>query len=240
MCVVYVVPQRRSIPRGTLGVPDPVSVQSSSPNYTPLDLSTSYRESHLTSWLAKARAGRQQRAAADGASTGVGSQGTRGTPATPRRPQFMSALRRKRGEADTSGASFGTSMGATSLGDLLSSSVSRLPPRPRGESDGSTGDIGNAVATEADGTSRSPLSLSQHSLWFLHKMDPSRVDYVVHFAALLEPRGVDLQALRGAIVKLVDRHAALRTTYVRLRWPCPLRCCACGRWCRCGEHAVIS
>ncbi|CAK9099421.1 Linear gramicidin synthase subunit C [Includes: ATP-dependent valine adenylase (ValA) (Valine activase), partial [Durusdinium trenchii] len=70
------------------------------------------------------------------------------------------------------------------------------------------------------------LSYNQQSLWFLHKMDPSRVDFVVHVCCELDTgsttgststRGqreeFSAQILTEALQELVDRHESLRTLY---------------------------
>ena len=57
-----------------------------------------------------------------------------------------------------------------------------------------------------------PLTYSQQSLWFAQELDPSRVDYVVHFAMRLRTRVLS-QCFRNAVQDLVDRHASFRTTY---------------------------
>jgi amino acid adenylation domain-containing protein len=57
-----------------------------------------------------------------------------------------------------------------------------------------------------------PLAHNQLSLWFLHQLDPLSPAYNVPSAVRL--RGpVDTDALRRSFQTLVDRHAALRTTF---------------------------
>ncbi len=57
-----------------------------------------------------------------------------------------------------------------------------------------------------------PLSFSQRSLWFVHQEDPASAAYSVAFQARIVS-AVDVAALRQALQALLDRHAALRTTY---------------------------
>ncbi|MBM4090487.1 MAG: amino acid adenylation domain-containing protein, partial [Planctomycetes bacterium] len=57
-----------------------------------------------------------------------------------------------------------------------------------------------------------PLSHGQQALWFLHELDPDSVAYNVVFAVRVRSP-LDLRALRNALQALVDRHAALRTTF---------------------------
>ncbi len=61
-------------------------------------------------------------------------------------------------------------------------------------------------------TSHHPVSYNQRSLWFIHKYAPDNAAYNVAFAArICSP--LDRTALRDAFQAIVDRHAALRTTY---------------------------
>ncbi|HKN82704.1 MAG TPA: condensation domain-containing protein, partial [Pyrinomonadaceae bacterium] len=57
-----------------------------------------------------------------------------------------------------------------------------------------------------------PLSYGQRALWFVYQLDPNSPAYNVMYAARI-PNGVDVQTLRFAWQALIDRHAALRTTY---------------------------
>ncbi len=57
-----------------------------------------------------------------------------------------------------------------------------------------------------------PLSFSQRSLWFVHQENPSSAAYNVAFQARVVS-AVDVAALRQALQAVLDRHAALRTTY---------------------------
>src|SRR2546429_8209542 len=57
-----------------------------------------------------------------------------------------------------------------------------------------------------------PLAYGQQSLWFLHQIAPESPAYHVAFTAQI-CSDVDVPALRRAFQALVNRHAALRTTY---------------------------
>ncbi|WP_248783809.1 non-ribosomal peptide synthetase, partial [Actinoalloteichus caeruleus] len=65
-----------------------------------------------------------------------------------------------------------------------------------------------------------PLSFAQQRLWFLHELDGASATYTVPFA--LEFSGdVDTDALHAAVLDVVDRHEALRTTFTEVdgtRW----------------------
>ncbi|MEA2604979.1 MAG: hypothetical protein QOF89_5971 [Acidobacteriota bacterium] len=57
-----------------------------------------------------------------------------------------------------------------------------------------------------------PLSRGQQSLWFLHALDPGGAAYNV--ASAVRIRGeLDVAALKASISALIERHAALRTTF---------------------------
>ena len=80
--------------------------------------------------------------------------------------------------------------GARDLADLADRLAARLAP---------------AVTTAA-------VSQGQASLWFLHQLTPDSTAHSI--AVALRMNGVlDLPAFRGSVDALVDRHAALRTTF---------------------------
>jgi|GEM_PF-192527 len=57
-----------------------------------------------------------------------------------------------------------------------------------------------------------PLSFGQERLWLLHRLDPASVAYNMPF--FLRLRGLlDVEALRGALAAMVERHESLRTTF---------------------------
>ncbi|WP_438016891.1 amino acid adenylation domain-containing protein [Sorangium sp. So ce315] len=68
-----------------------------------------------------------------------------------------------------------------------------------------------APATADTGRVR-PLSHGQRALWFLHELAPASTAYHVARAVRITSR-LDVEALRRALQALVDRHAALRTTF---------------------------
>jgi len=57
-----------------------------------------------------------------------------------------------------------------------------------------------------------PLSPGQRALWFMQQMVPGTVAYNLVYAARI-PMELDILAFRRAMQGLVDRHAALRTTF---------------------------
>ncbi|HET9281329.1 MAG TPA: amino acid adenylation domain-containing protein [Candidatus Angelobacter sp.] len=57
-----------------------------------------------------------------------------------------------------------------------------------------------------------PLSYGQQALWFVHQLDRSSAAYNVHIAFRIYSR-LDVDALRSAFQKIVDRHAPLRSTF---------------------------
>src|SRR5688572_14409747 len=58
----------------------------------------------------------------------------------------------------------------------------------------------------------SPLSHGQRALWFVYQLDPDSPAYNILYTAHLRV-DVDRPALERALQQLIDRHAALRTTY---------------------------
>ena len=57
-----------------------------------------------------------------------------------------------------------------------------------------------------------PLSYNQQGIWFLYQLAPENSVYNVNFAARIRAE-IDIPALRRTFQVLVDRHAALRTTF---------------------------
>jgi amino acid adenylation domain-containing protein/non-ribosomal peptide synthase protein (TIGR01720 family) len=57
-----------------------------------------------------------------------------------------------------------------------------------------------------------PLSYGQQALWFVHQLDRSSAAYNVHIAFRIHSP-LDIDALRSAFQKIVDRHAPLRSTF---------------------------
>ncbi|HJP91738.1 MAG TPA: amino acid adenylation domain-containing protein [Pyrinomonadaceae bacterium] len=92
-------------------------------------------------------------------------------------------------------------LGDESVDELAAELVAQL------ETQSSTIDIDSAVNTD-----EYPLSYGQRALWFVYQLDPTSPAYNVMYAART-PEGADVQTLRLAWQALIDRHAALRTTY---------------------------
>src|SRR6185503_19706695 len=61
-----------------------------------------------------------------------------------------------------------------------------------------------------------PLSYGQQALWFLQKLTPQSAAYNVILAAQANSV-IDVSALHRAFQKLIDRHAALRTTFPAIK-----------------------
>src|SRR5690348_8676774 len=57
-----------------------------------------------------------------------------------------------------------------------------------------------------------PLSHGQTALWLLHRQAPTSAAYNTAFAVRVQSR-IDEAALRAALQSVVQRHAALRTTF---------------------------
>ncbi|HEX6288568.1 MAG TPA: amino acid adenylation domain-containing protein, partial [Herpetosiphonaceae bacterium] len=60
-----------------------------------------------------------------------------------------------------------------------------------------------------------PLSIGQRALWFLHQLTPTSAAYNLSSAMRIRGR-LDIPTLRRTLEKLVERHAALRTSFVVL------------------------
>lgn len=59
------------------------------------------------------------------------------------------------------------------------------------------------------------LSFNQRSLWFLHKLQPNRVDYTVFFALVIDD-AAHVDTLKRTVEALMMRHDSLRTTYTEI------------------------
>jgi amino acid adenylation domain-containing protein len=80
------------------------------------------------------------------------------------------------------------------------------------ESAGTKARDGSGRVAEADGCTIAPLSFAQEGLWFLDQIDPGRPVYnVPQVWDLVGP--LDVVALHRSLQGIVDRHAALRTTF---------------------------
>lgn len=101
----------------------------------------------------------------------------------------------------------------------LSPERRRLLARARGE-----GDAPQALSRRRADAS-APLTSAQAQLWFLEKLAPGRLDYLV-CACLTLDGPLELGALQVAFARLVQRHAALRTRFLETcdgprQLPCP-------------------
>src|SRR5262249_54963365 len=78
---------------------------------------------------------------------------------------------------------------------------------------GRTTDGHGRARTDTDTrTAEAPLSFGQQALWILHGLAPASAAYTIAGAARLV-EGVDPEALGRAVLTLVERHPALRTTF---------------------------
>ncbi|MFW0784010.1 amino acid adenylation domain-containing protein [Gordonia sp. CPCC 206044] len=74
-------------------------------------------------------------------------------------------------------------------------------------------DVARPVLTRvADRGPTVPLSHAQTRLWFVNRMDPDAATYNMPGAIRLGP-DADVDALRGAVLDVLDRHESLRTRY---------------------------
>ncbi|HEX8720045.1 MAG TPA: condensation domain-containing protein, partial [Pyrinomonadaceae bacterium] len=103
-------------------------------------------------------------------------------------------------------AGAGVSLPVVSL--LQSQSVSEVAARVYAEAAGRR----SAPRPGAREGARHPLSYGQRALWFLHRLAPESAAYNVPVAARI-PAELNVGALRRAFRLLVERHAALRTTF---------------------------
>ena len=83
-----------------------------------------------------------------------------------------------------------------------------LRQRLAGEAPGAAED----VIPRAPGDEPSPLSSAQQRLWFLYELEPDSVEYNV--PRILRLTGeLNVEALVGAVTRIVERHESLRTTF---------------------------
>jgi natural product biosynthesis luciferase-like monooxygenase protein len=68
------------------------------------------------------------------------------------------------------------------------------------------------LTAAADGVAEHPLSRGQQAMWFLHQLAPESTAYNI-FVALRINSELDVPVLHRAFQTLVNRHAALRTTF---------------------------
>jgi natural product biosynthesis luciferase-like monooxygenase protein/FkbM family methyltransferase len=99
--------------------------------------------------------------------------------------------------------SFGVSL---SVADVVQSSLAQLVAFISSQAPESK------IATEPIESNEAPLSYGQRALWFLHELAPESAAYNIAAAARINST-LDVDALERALEKLVERHAALRTTF---------------------------
>lgn len=91
-------------------------------------------------------------------------------------------------------------------------SISKLARYVAEAMGGAGGGASEAVAPTAAETDEHALSRGQQALWFLYRLAPESTAYNIY--GTLRVRGpLDLDAVQSAMQTLVDRHAALRTTF---------------------------
>jgi amino acid adenylation domain-containing protein len=72
--------------------------------------------------------------------------------------------------------------------------------------------IGSSVFDNPHSSAFYPLSYGQQALWFLYQIDPESVAYNIFTTVQISSK-LDIEALRRAWNKIIERHAILRTTY---------------------------
>jgi amino acid adenylation domain-containing protein len=72
--------------------------------------------------------------------------------------------------------------------------------------------IGSSVFDNPPSSAFHPLSYGQQALWFLYQIDPESVAYNIFTTVRISSK-LDIEALRRAWNKIIERHAILRTTY---------------------------
>jgi amino acid adenylation domain-containing protein len=72
--------------------------------------------------------------------------------------------------------------------------------------------IGSSVFDNPHSSAFYPLSYGQQALWFLYQIDPESVAYNIFTTVRISSK-LDIEALRRAWNKIIERHAILRTTY---------------------------
>ena len=68
------------------------------------------------------------------------------------------------------------------------------------------------LASVSEDTPEQPLSHGQQALWFLHQRAPESAAYNISSAVRIHSE-LDVAVFRRAFQTLVERHAALRTTF---------------------------
>jgi len=170
-------------------------------------LVSSYRGGALSEWVARTKDGKDSDTAKPPSSKG-GSGSLLST------SQASSALRRIRGRNLRETGSEGTEVSVSPLGmahaPIWSGDLQRQQDLRKKHLERSMS-TSLEIALEEEPVV-SVLSYNQQSLWFMHKMDPQRVDFVVHVCCTLHG-DLDIAKLKIALRALVTRHASLRTKY---------------------------
>jgi len=78
-----------------------------------------------------------------------------------------------------------------------------------------TGDAANVTIPRRSNRASAPLSFAQQRLWFLNQLEPESSAYNEITAVRLEG-ALNIDALKGALNAIVERHEILRTTYAML------------------------
>ncbi|GBG31706.1 N-5-amino-5-carboxypentanoyl-L-cysteinyl-D-valine synthase [Hondaea fermentalgiana] len=127
-----------------------------------------------------------------------------------RAPPLRSETHREREEGGTSDSLTSGSQTSSALQDRLRKAAQ-------------ASEAGSRVKARDETPEVCVLSYNQQSLWFMHKMDPKRVDYVVHLCCTIESfaetsdssasKDLNVDYLRIALQGLVNRHQSLRTLY---------------------------
>ena len=99
------------------------------------------------------------------------------------------------------------------MSDFLSSqSITQIAARCFELFEASRSAVGSVLPAAAGGTDPFPLSHGQQALWFLQQLAPESTAYNIASALRIKTKP-DEAALRSAFQSLVERHAALRTTF---------------------------
>lgn len=99
------------------------------------------------------------------------------------------------------------------MGSLFGSATIRQLAELAAEQSNASVSEGLAVPPVGAGASEFPLSRGQQAIWFLHQLAPTSAAYNLAGAATVRSN-LDLNALDRALSHLVERHDALRTTFV--------------------------
>jgi acyl carrier protein len=96
--------------------------------------------------------------------------------------------------------------GSAGIGELAETICEQMQRQPASRKETTPGPTAEACG-------EFPLSFGQQSLWFMHKVAPESAAYNVVFAARI-PAALEVPALQRAFQLLVNRHGALRTSFL--------------------------